>query len=101
MSLTSAPKCKVCGFNHWLRDPHKWPDEPVSIKEIVSTLTKRVHNPKKKAEKRVHNTEKPKDVYTIRQVSIRQFRMNMSKELSSLPFEIVRSGKVIAKVVVK
>ena len=24
----SAPKCPLCGSNHWQRDPHIWPDEP-------------------------------------------------------------------------
>lgn len=34
----------------------------------------------------------------MRQVSIRQFRANMAKELSDLPFELVKNGRRIAVV---
>lgn len=88
MSKTGPPLCSICGNNHSARDPHKW---GASKDEKAPKNTK----PNKKS---VHNSKKPEPVYTIRQVSIRQLRSNMAKELSDLPFDIVRNGKVIGRV---
>ena len=46
-SNTSAPKCMVCGSNHWLRDPHIWKDEPTR-RNIVQTLEKKPKKSKTK-----------------------------------------------------
>ena len=35
----------------------------------------------------------------MKQVSIREFRANMNKHLSELPFELMKNGKVVGKVV--
>ena len=96
-SNTSAPKCMVCGGNHWLRDPHKWADTDTAHirgakefkpKDIVATLKKKVAT----------ITDTPKNVATIRQVSIRQLNSNISKHFSNLPFDVTKNGKVIARV---
>jgi len=84
-----APKCRLCGSSHWSGEPHKWLEADIT-KE--SKPTKRVHNAPKEC---VHS---PKEVYTIREVSIRQFRSKMAAELKDLPFNLVRSGKVVAVV---
>ena len=95
-SQTSAPFCKVCEHYHSGRDPHIWDGEPKTKKEVVYTLRKKAETIIKK---RVHNPEKPKDVCTqYRKVNIRQLRTNMAKELLDLPFDIIRNGKVIARV---
>ena len=86
-SITGPAKCKVCGSNHWDRDPHIWKDEP-EPKKIVATLKKKVAT----------ITDTPKNVATIRQVSIRQLNSNISKHFSNLPFEVTKNGKVIARV---
>jgi len=94
---TGAPKCIVCGSNHWLREPHKWPDTDTAHirdakefkpKDIVATLKKKVAT----------IASKPKNVATIRQVSIRELNNNISKHFSNLPFEVTKNGKVIARV---
>ena len=112
-SSTSAAMCKVCGYRHRQGDPHNWGTESKSDrKSIIETLkedvsrvhnnlkkpVERVHNTPESAKERVHNPEKAKDVYTIRQVSIRQLRANLAGELRNLPFDIVKSGIVIANV---
>ena len=109
---TTAPKCMVCGSNHWLRDPHKWADEPSlddMVAKVMGKAKERVHKPKKAAPKRVHKEPervhktpikdtKPIDVYT-RQVNTRKLRANMATELKDLPFDIISRGVVIARVV--
>jgi len=107
-----APKCLQCGYNHWSSEPHKWPDTDTGhirgvkefkpkerVHKLVKKIVKSVHNPTKSvdvATKSVHNV---KDVCTqIREVSIRQFRSNMATELKSLPFRIIKNGRVIAVV---
>ena len=94
-SNTSAPKCMVCGFNHWLRDPHKWGDEPKK-KDIIERLKVRVGT--QEALRRVHKSKKDDKVYTMRKIGIRELRANLSRELSDLPFDIIKNGKVIARV---
>lgn len=104
-SNTGPPKCSVCGGYHRLGAPHVWA-EPVKPKEIVES----VHKPKLKVIKRpssvhkkskvcVHKEEKQDSVYTIRQVGVRQLRNAIAKELTDLPFDIVKRGKVIARVI--
>ena len=112
-SSTSAAMCKVCGHRHRMSDPHIFEDDSKPTKKaMIETLKEdvsRVHNNLKKPVERVHNTpetvkervhspEKEKDVYTIRQVSIRQLRANLAGELRNLPFEIIKSGIAIATV---
>jgi len=110
---TSAAMCKVCGHRHRMMDPHTWDDEPKAnkkatieaLKESVARVhnaakepKERVHNISKTAKERVHKPEKTKDVYTIRQVSIRQLRANLAGELHNLPFEIVKNKVLVAVV---
>ena len=111
-SSTSAAMCKLCGHRHRMMDPHIWDDEPkredVGIvadrKATIETLKKsvfRVHNANectRNIDECVHKPEKAKDVYTVRQVSIRQLRANLAGELRDLPFDIIKSGVVIATV---
>jgi len=91
-----APKCRLCGENHWGNESHKW-STGISPKDVA---TQGVHNSTKKVKpspKRVHNVEIKDEVCTqVREVSIRQFRGNMASELRDLPFRIVKNGKVIA-----
>jgi len=94
-----APKCRLCGTNHWSGEVHKWPDtdtahirdaEEFKLKEPgVATLKKKVAT----------ITDKPEDVATIRRVSIRELNGNISKHFSNLPFEVTRNGRVIARVI--
>ena len=89
-SNTGAPWCKVCLSNHSPREPHKWnvnTDEVMPIlKEKVRTISKKVRTIKIVPEK----------VRTIRQVSIKEFSRNVSKNFSDLPFEVTKNGKAIA-----
>lgn len=111
-----APKCSMCGNNHWSSEPHKWTDTDTAyiraVKELkpkervhklakkVEEIVKSVHNSTKEAKdspKSVHNVKNEVDVCTqLREVSIRKLRANLSSELRDLPFKIVKSGKVIA-----
>jgi len=34
----SAPKCPLCGSNHWQRDPHVWKDEPIQDPEKPASV---------------------------------------------------------------
>jgi len=96
---TQSPKCRLCGHRHRLGAPHVWDTEEkekgITIKKVIE---KCVHKANKQPEKRVHNEKKAEDVYTIRNVSIRQLRANLAQELRELPFDIVRNGTVIARV---
>ena len=103
-SNTGPPKCMVCGFNHWLRDPHKWPDTDTAHirgakefkpKKIVATLKKKVATI---TDKPTGAATSDNNVATIRQVSIRELNNNISKHFSNLPFEVTKNGKVIARV---
>jgi hypothetical protein len=83
-----APKCRLCGANHWSGEPHKFEPDAPALREKVATIPKCVHK-----------TEDPKEVCTqLREVNIRQFRSKMADELNNLPFNLVRNGKVIAVV---
>ena len=102
---TTAPKCVVCGSNHWLRDPHKWSDADtahIRTGDIVATLKKKVAT----------ITNKPTNVATIpmsvathdnivatRRISIRELNNGISKHMNDLPFVVTRNGKDIARVV--
>ena len=99
--LMKSPKCRLCGENHWANEDHKWPDtDTAHIRNAVEF----------KPKKSVHNSIKPTDVVTksvhnddkvctqIREVSIRKLRANLSTELKTLPFNIIKNGKVIATV---
>jgi len=72
-------------------EPHDWGNAPF----LDPSIPKSVHKP---VEKRVHKPEKGEEAYTMRRVGIREFRKNMARELDDLPFELMRSGKVIAVV---
>jgi len=89
---TQSPKCRLCGHVHPLGAPHIWSTEK------GDKPAKRVHNAEKKPQKRVHSEKKTEDVYTVRQVNIRQLRANLAGELKDLPFDIVRNGKVVGRV---
>ena len=91
---TSAPKCMVCGSNHWLRDPHIWKDEPTP-RNIVQTLEKKVATITGNVQT-IDDT--PKNVRTIRKVSIRELGRGLSKQFSDLPFNVTKNGRVIASV---
>ena len=120
--LTSAPKCVVCGSNHWLRDPHKWTDEAEDTiaslkkkalamstqghKECTQEPVKRVHIEPERVHKTPDEYTKPideyttkGDEYTCRQANMRQLRSNMAAELKDLPFDILNRGVVVARVV--
>ena len=80
-----------------MREPHKWPDTDTAHirdakefkpKDIVATLKKKVAT----------ITDTPKNVATIRKVSIRELNNNISKHFSNLPFEVTKNGRVIARV---
>jgi hypothetical protein len=90
---TQSPKCRLCGHIHPLGAPHIWDTEKPSKKvatkpEIVATIKEKVAT----------ITEKPKNVATIRRISIRQLNQGISKHFSDLPFEVTKNGKVIARV---
>jgi len=86
-----APKCSICGSKHWGREAHKWVNPDDGVHKSVDKI--------RKSSKSVHNKPKVEDkVYTMRRVGIREFRKNMARELDDLPFELMRSGKVIAVV---
>ena len=104
-SATSAAMCPICNHRHSLRDPHIWDTVSHSVgtvpagAKITTTSSQCVHNTPKKAN--VY-TDKPKPddiVYTTRRVSIRQLRANLATELIDLPFEIIKNGVVIARVI--
>ena len=115
-SSTSAAMCKLCGHRHRMMDPHVWDtavkgDRKITVEDLRKGVS-RVHNNLKKpvecvqnapkvVKERVHRPEKAKDVYTVRQVSIRQLRANLAGELRNLPFDIIKSGAVIATVITK
>ena len=94
-----SPKCRLCGENHWGNCVFVAPIPALNAiqEDIQRSAGKRVHNSTEKVKpspKSVHNDDK---VCTqIREVGIREFRGNMSTELKSLPFRIVKNGKVIA-----
>ena len=94
-SNTSAPKCMVCGGNHWLRDPHVWKEDLDTPKKIVATLKKKVATI---TDKPTSVATSDNNVATIRKVSIRELNNNISKHFSNLPFEVTKNGKVIARV---
>ena len=99
-SITGPAKCKVCGSNHWDRDPHIWKDEP-EPKKIVATLKEKVHTiksrPKPKASRPKPIIEE-KSRPEIRGIAIKELYKSLSKELKDLPFDILKNGKVIARV---
>ena len=72
-----------------MRDPHKW-----AIGDVDHPL-ENVATPKKKV---ATITDTPKNVATIRKVSIRELNNNISKHFSNLPFDVTKNGKVIARV---
>lgn len=84
MSQTGAPYCRLCETNHWQREPHNW-------KDVVKKVNKCVHKTKK-------TIAKPEEAYTNRQVGVRALRQGLAKELSDLPFDIIKNGQVIARV---
>ena len=97
-SRTSAPKCKVCKNNHSPRDPHIWNDEP---KDIVATLREKVHTIKsrpKPKKSRPGPIIEEKSRPEIRGIAIKELYKSLSKELRDLPFDILKNGKVIARV---
>ena len=107
-SSTSAAMCKLCGHRHWMMDPHVWDtavkgDRKITVEDLRKGVS-RVHGANEctqNIDERVHRPEKAKDVYTVRQVSIRQLRANLAGELRNLPFDIIKSGAVIAAVITK
>ena len=97
-SNTSAPKCVVCGNNHWLRDPHIWKDVPPED-SIVATLKKKVRTMSKKV--RTMEDIEPSttaNVRTIRRVSLKEMNRSASKNFNDLPFIVTKNGKDIARV---
>jgi len=84
---TKPPMCKFCGHAHPQGAPHIL-GNPKAKPKNVPTL-------KKNAAKIIR---RPKNVPTIRQVSIRELSQGISKHFSDLPFEVTKSGKVIARV---
>jgi len=60
--------------------------------EKVKQIPKSVHNAEIKDEECTQYQAK------VREVGIREFRGNMAAELKSLPFKIIKNGKVIAVV---
>ena len=103
-SNTGPPKCMVCGFNHWLRDPHKWPDTDTAHirgakefkpKKIVATLKKKVATITSKPK----NVATPNDNVATRRISIRELNQGISKHFTKLPFIVTKNGKDIARVV--
>ena len=97
---TTAPKCMVCGSNHWLRDPHKWTDIDTNKPTNVATSnknvpTKRVHKPEN-----VPTIQDTQDnVPTITRVSMRELNQGMAKHFAKLPFIVTKNGKDIARVI--
>ena len=98
---TTAPKCMVCGSNHWLRDPHRWTDTDTAHirgakefkpKDIVATLKKKVATKPK-------NVATPNDNVATRRISIRELNQGISKHFTKLPFIVTKNGKDIARVI--
>jgi len=86
-----APKCRLCGDNHWGNCP--------SIESKVATRKKDVATiiPDSLSFKESVATSDNK-VATIRKVSIRELNQGISAHFSNLPFEVTKNGKVIARV---
>jgi len=104
---TQAPKCSICGHIHPLGAPHTWDteDKEKCVHKAKKTIAKCVHN-KKEAEDVYTNLTNKKPIAmvlvkpdTMRQVSVRHLRANLARELKDMPFEVVRNGTVIARVV--
>ena len=103
-----SPKCRLCGENHWGNCVFIAPIPALNAiqEDIQRSSRKRVHNPTEKVKqipKSVHNAEIKDEECTqyqakVREVGIREFRGNMAAELKSLPFKIIKNGKVIAVV---
>ena len=99
-----APKCRLCGESHWGPD-HIWQDEDKKkkIAEVVAGIpvvvaSECVHTRAEPDKNCVHNEGKSNSGVHIRQVGIRELRVNLSKELQNLPFAITKGGIVIAVV---
>ena len=97
---TQSPKCRLCGHAHRLGAPHIWDDEPKGKPKKVQTILEIVPRLLVQSMKKNVPTiiEKPKNVPTIRQVSMRDLNQGASKHFSELPFEVTKNGKVIARV---
>lgn len=101
-----APKCRVCGHRHWMRDPHTWEDGTQSpatfakgvVAKTPEKMPKNTGETPKNAEKVQTIAKKQADVSTIRQIGMRELSRSVSRNFSDLPFEITKNGKVIARV---
>ena len=81
-----------------MRDPHVWKDEP---KDIVATLKDKVHTIKSRPKPKKSRPDliiKEKSRPEIRGIAIKELYKSLSKELKDLPFDILKNGKVIARV---
>ena len=97
-SKTSAPKCMVCGGNHWLRDPHKWKDEPVSVVAYLDDQIKVRTKPNKVRTIEDIEPSTTANVRTIRRVSLKEMNRSASKNFNDLPFIVTKNGKDMARV---
>jgi len=125
---TGSPVCRVCEHRHRLGHPHIWADDPKkkAVEEVLASVPgvhkgtdiaeKCVHKAKdiapcvhkkepeagecvhKDQKECVHNDKTGADVYTIREVGIRELRANITNEFKNLPFDVTYRGVVIAEV---
>ena len=43
--MTRAPRCKLCGTDHWLREPHRYETAAVALPAVTKPVTKRRYRP--------------------------------------------------------
>ncbi|MBU1621783.1 MAG: hypothetical protein KJ604_20195, partial [Gammaproteobacteria bacterium] len=102
--LMDKPMCRLCNHRHWSNEPHVWDDEPklrkiTEIKSQIKGVRTGAEKQQNVSTKQDNVSTKPDNVSTIRQIGIRELSKNVGLQFKSLPFEVTKNGKVIARVV--